>query len=290
MILPGNYVRDLIRGAPGTAVTARGWVKTRRDGKNVHFIQLNDGSSPTDLQVVLDEGVMPPEVVARITTGACLSVDGELVASPGKGQAVEVPMYETLVSFVMVEHLYGETFKPALESAGYKRVLNKERRPYPSKDGYFALLPYTDGHWKEFCTLVGRPDLAKDPRFTSLAIRLKNVEAYYATLAGLCAERTNAEWVELLKNSNVPHGPVNTLEDLFVDPQLVATGYWKEVEHPSEGKLRMPDIPPRFSKTKPEITRLQPRLGEHSVEVLEEAGYTAGEIDAMLKSGATKTA
>ena len=78
----------------------------------------------------------------------------------GKGQAIEVPMFETLVSFVMVEHLYGETFRPALETAGYKRVLNKERRPYPSKDGYFALLPYTDGHWKEFCGLVGRPDLA----------------------------------------------------------------------------------------------------------------------------------
>ncbi len=90
MILPGNYVRDLIRGTPGTAVTARGWVKTRRDGKNVHFIQLNDGSSPTDLQVVLDEGVVAPEIVARITTGACLSVEGELVASPGKGQAVEL--------------------------------------------------------------------------------------------------------------------------------------------------------------------------------------------------------
>jgi len=74
------------------------------------------------------------------------------------------------------------------------------------------------------------------------------------------------------------------------NPQLVATGYWKEVDHPSEGKLRMPDIPPRFSKTKPEITRLQPRLGEHSVEVLKEAGFTGAEIDAMLKSGATKTA
>ena len=90
MILPGNYVRDLLRGAPGTAVTARGWVKTRRDGKNVHFIQLNDGSSPVDLQVVVDEGLVPAEVVARITTGACLTVEGDLVASPGKGQAVEV--------------------------------------------------------------------------------------------------------------------------------------------------------------------------------------------------------
>ncbi|PWU09688.1 MAG: asparagine--tRNA ligase [Terriglobia bacterium] len=90
MIGPGSYVCDLLRGAPGTSVTARGWVKTRRDGKNVHFIQLNDGSSPVDLQVVVDEGVVAPEAIARITTGAALSVEGDLVASPGKGQAVEL--------------------------------------------------------------------------------------------------------------------------------------------------------------------------------------------------------
>jgi asparaginyl-tRNA synthetase len=90
VILPGSYVRDLLRGAPGARVTARGWVKTRRDGKNVHFVQLNDGSSTADLQVVVDEGVVPGELVGRITTGACISVEGELVASPGKGQAVEL--------------------------------------------------------------------------------------------------------------------------------------------------------------------------------------------------------
>jgi len=90
MIQPDQYIRALLKRAPGDTVTARGWVKTRRDSKNVHFIQLNDGSSPTDLQVVLDAGVVPPEVVATITTGACISVEGELVASPGKGQAVEL--------------------------------------------------------------------------------------------------------------------------------------------------------------------------------------------------------
>ena len=97
MILPGSYVRDLLQRPPGTAVTARGWVKTRRDGKNVHFIQLNDGSSHTDLQVVVDEGVVPPEVIARVTTGASLSVEGELVASPGKGQAVELKARSLMV-------------------------------------------------------------------------------------------------------------------------------------------------------------------------------------------------
>src|SRR4051795_10132477 len=90
MIQPDQYIRKLLQRRPGERVIARGWVKTRRDSKNVHFIQLNDGSSPTDLQVVLDEGLVSPEVVAAITTGACISVDGDLVASLGKGQSVEI--------------------------------------------------------------------------------------------------------------------------------------------------------------------------------------------------------
>jgi crotonobetainyl-CoA:carnitine CoA-transferase CaiB-like acyl-CoA transferase len=167
-------------------------------------------------------------------------------------------------------------------------VLNKERRPYPSKDGFFALLPYTDGHWREFCKLIGREDIMADPRFQSLHTRLTNVEVVYSTLAEICATRTNAEWIDLLKTSNVPHGPVNSLEDLMVDPQLQATGFWKEVEHPTEGKLRMPDIPPRFSRTPGEIRHLQPRLGEHSVEILEEFGFSPAEIDSLLTSGATR--
>jgi asparaginyl-tRNA synthetase len=97
MIQPGNYIRDLLRRAPGETVQAHGWTKTRRDGKNVHFIQLNDGSSLPDLQVVVEAGVVPPETIARITTGACLSVEGELVASPGKGQSVELKATSVVV-------------------------------------------------------------------------------------------------------------------------------------------------------------------------------------------------
>jgi hypothetical protein len=90
MIQPDSYVRSLLKRSPGERVTARGWVKTRRDSKNVHFIQLNDGSSPVDLQIVLDAGVVSEDEIAKITTGACISVEGELVASMGKGQAVEL--------------------------------------------------------------------------------------------------------------------------------------------------------------------------------------------------------
>ena len=242
--------------------------------------------------VVADEPRFLPTIVADKTSSNAV-VSAVLAAlfereRSGLGQAVEVPMYETLVSFVMVEHLYGETFLPAIEGAGYKRLLNKERRPYPSKDGYFALLPYMDDHWKEFTRLIGREEILQDPRFATLATRLANIEVVYTTLAEICATRTNAEWTELLKNSNVPHGPVNSLEDLLNEEQLKATGFWKEFEHPTEGHIRMPDIPPRFSRTAPDIRRLQPRLGEHSVEVLREAGLDEARIAAMLATGATK--
>jgi len=254
------------------------------------IIQAGAGFAWLQTAVAETPRYMPTIVADKTSSNAVLSaVLAALYARErtGMGQAVEVPMFETLAAFVMVEHLYGETFVPAIETSGYKRILSPQRRPYATKDGFLAILPYTDGHWREFCALVARPELLDDARFANIADRLANVEMYYATLAEIAATRTNAEWLALLGPSNVPHGPVNSLEGLLSDPQLLATGFWKIVEHPSEGRLRMPDIPPRFSKTPPEIRRLQPGLGEHSVEVLREAGFSQTEIDGMLASGAT---
>ncbi len=208
----------------------------------------------------------------------------------GEGQALEVPMFESVAAYVMVEHLYGETFVPPIESAGYKRILNRWRRPFPTKDGYLAVVPYTDAHWRIFFEIAGRPDFSADPRFRSLESRLANIETLYEELAKIVATRGSAEWLEALDRANVPATVVNTLETLLADPHLEATGFWKTVEHPTEGTLRMPDIPTTYSKTPGDIRRLQPRLGEHSVEILREAGFGQPEIDAMLASGATATA
>jgi crotonobetainyl-CoA:carnitine CoA-transferase CaiB-like acyl-CoA transferase len=208
----------------------------------------------------------------------------------GQGQAIEVPMFESVAAYVMVEHLYGETFVPPIESAGYKRILNRWRRPFPTRDGYLAVIPYTDAHWRTFFQMAGRPDLAADPRFATLESRLAHIETLYEEVGKIVATRTSAEWLEALERANVPATVVNTLESLLTDPHLEATGFWKIVEHPTEGTLRTPDIPATFSATPAEIRRLQPRLGEHSVEVLREAGYSQEEIDAMLASGATAAA
>ena len=262
-------------------------------GKAAYDDIIQAGSGLAHLQsVVAGSPRFMPTIVADKTSSN--AVVAALLAAlyerekSGLGQAVEVPMFESLVAYVMVEHLFGETFVPPLDSAGYKRILSKGRRPYATKDGYFALLPYTDANWHEFCRLIGRTDIMQDPRFRSISNRLANIEVVYATLAEIAPTRSNAEWVALLKDSNVPHGPVKSLEDLLSDEQLLATGFWQEVDHPTEGRIRMPGIPPSFSRTVPEIARLQPRLGEHSIEVLQEAGFTAAEIEAMLADGATR--
>ena len=209
-------------------------------------------------------------------------------ARTGEGQEVEVPMFESMVAWVMVEHLYGETFVPPIDTVGYKRVLNKYRRPFKTKDGYMAILPYTDQNWRDFFTIVGRQDLLDDPRFKTLGTRLKNIEVLYEELGKIAATRTSAEWVADLDRHNIPGMTMNSLESLLKDPHLEATGFWQILEHPSEGTLRLPGIPVTYGKTPATIRRLPPRLGEHSAEILREAGLDAKEIDTLFASGATR--
>jgi crotonobetainyl-CoA:carnitine CoA-transferase CaiB-like acyl-CoA transferase len=211
-------------------------------------------------------------------------------ARTGEGQEVEVPMLESLAAWVMVEHLYGETFVPPVESVGYKRVLNRYRRPFKTKDGHLAILPYTDQNWRDFFVIAGRQDLLDDPRFKTLGTRLRHIEILYEELGKIATTRTNAEWLTELDRRNIPAMVVNSLESLLRDPHLKATGFWQVVEHPTEGTMRLPGIPAAYSKTPAAIRRLPPRLGEHSVEILREAGLSASEIDALLAAGATRGA
>lgn len=209
-------------------------------------------------------------------------------ARTGEGQEVEVPMFESMAAWVMVEHLYGETFVPPIESVGYKRVLNRSRRPFKTKDGYLAILPYTDQNWRDFFAIAGRQDLLDDPRFKTLGTRLRHIEFLYEELGKIATTRTNAEWLADLDAKNIPGMIVNSLESLLTDPHLEATGFWQIMEHPSEGRLRLPGVPVAYSKTPASIRRLPPRLGEHGVEILREAGLDEAQIDGLITSGAVR--
>ena len=245
-------------------------------------------------KLVLGEPRYLPTVVADKTTAITL-VYGVLAAlfhreRTGEGQELEVPMFETMVNFVMAEHLWGMTFEPPKGPPGYTRLMSKQRKPYPTKDGYIAILPYLDAHWEKFCKLTGHPELIDDPRFCKLADRVRNIDLTSSTTAEIMATRTTAEWLKIFDKSGVPTIVVNTLEDLATDPHLNATGFWKFYDHPTEGRLRMPSFPVNFGATPADIRRHAPSLGEHTSEILREAGLSEAQIEALCASGAAMTA
>jgi len=256
-------------------------------------IQAASGIAMLQAQVEGDPRYLPT-VIADKTTAQNV-VQAVLAAlfykeRSGEGQEIEVPMFESMVSFVMTEHLWGRSFDPAIGEAGYVRLMAKHRRPYKTKDDkYLALLPYWDNHWKTFCELSGRPELITDPRFISMGERLKNINESYRLTGEIVGERTRDEWIDLLGDTNVPMMVVNSLEDLIDDPQLAASGFWQERDHPTEGRLRFCNSPLNFSKTPTSIRTLPPHLGEHSVAVMAEAGISKATIDSMLENGTAKT-
>jgi crotonobetainyl-CoA:carnitine CoA-transferase CaiB-like acyl-CoA transferase len=241
-------------------------------------------------EMVLGEPRYLPTVVADKTTamGVVQAVTAALFCRErtGVGQEIEVPMFETMVYWVMAEHLWGMSFEPPIGTAGYTRLMSYHRKPYKTKDGYIAILPYLDSHWETFCRLSGHPALITDPRFRTLSNRVTNIDDTYSETAKIMATRTTGEWLAIFGDTSVPTIVVNTLEGLTKDPHLEAVGFWQEVEHPTEGRLRMTRFPYTFSETPADVRRLQPRLGEHSVEVLREAGLAQAEIDALLATGA----
>jgi crotonobetainyl-CoA:carnitine CoA-transferase CaiB-like acyl-CoA transferase len=188
----------------------------------------------------------------------------------GEGQKIDVPMFEAMVGMVMNDHLAGRTFEPALDAGGYERLLAEHRRPYRTRDGYICTLIYNDKHWRAFYAALGR-DISADPRLKDHAVRTRHIRAIYSELAGIFAERTTAEWTELLTQADIPVMPLHTIQTLFDDPHLKSTGFFEHVEHPTEGAILSMKTPATFSRTPARAARLAPRLGEHAHEILEEA-------------------
>jgi crotonobetainyl-CoA:carnitine CoA-transferase CaiB-like acyl-CoA transferase len=206
----------------------------------------------------------------------------------GKGQEVQVPMFETFAHFAMGDHLYGHSFIPSIGESGYARMMNPDRRPYETQDGYVGVNVYTDKHWHKFFAISGHPEMSEDPRFRDIEGRTHNIALLYDFLAHVFATKTTAEWLELLTEGDIPAIEMHTPETLLDDAHMRAVGFFVEEEHPTEGLLRSLGIAQTWSRTTPELRHHAPPLGANSTEVLAEYGFTDPEIDALVSSGSVR--
>jgi crotonobetainyl-CoA:carnitine CoA-transferase CaiB-like acyl-CoA transferase len=206
----------------------------------------------------------------------------------GKGQRVDVPMWEHLLQIVLGDHLGGYTFDPQHGEPGYARILTPDRRPYQTADGYVCALIYTNKQWKSFLGIIGKPQMLERPEYATQEARSQNYRESYAMVAEEMKRRTTAFWLEALERGDIPVQRMNTLDDIVADPHLNAIGYLKMVEHPSEGRIRSLAVPSEWSQSAPEYRRHAPRLGEHTREILGEAGFSGESIDRLISEGAAK--
>ena len=203
----------------------------------------------------------------------------------GKGQEIEVPMFETMTAFVMMEHVAGLSFEPPLGPPVYSRAVNPHRKPYRTQDGYLVVLPYTTPQWTRFFRLIGRPDLAEDPELQDPVVRSARYLELYGVIEAAMPARSTAEWVAALLENDIIFGVVNSPEDIFRDPHLNALEMFPLVEHPTEGTLRLLGFPVSFSESPQRLRHPPPRIGAHNHEILAELGYGAAEISQMEAAG-----
>ena len=194
-------------------------------------------------------------------------------------------MLECMVNFTLVEHAYGALFRPPLSQPGYVRLLSAWRRPYATLDGYICVVPYSTQHWQRFFDAAGQPQVMHDERFRTLAERTRHIDVLYGELARCLAQRTTAQWMEVCERLDIPAAPMRRLDELEDDPHLAATGFFLEMHDPGLGRFVLPR-PPLLFDGAAATPGLPPRLGEHTVDVLREAGLSGQAIEQLLGQGA----
>lgn len=268
---------------------AHGFRSDTADGERPAFddiIQAETGmprlaeriGSPTQFQPSVMADKLSGLYVAQAILGALVHQ-----RTTGRGQRVEVAMFDAVLTFNLVEHLAKAAFEGG--RTGYSRILSRHRGPHRTLDGYVAVMPYSDRDWRALYDAVGRADELDNSEFTSMRNRLENPDQVYGSLATVMAQRTTAEWIELCLAIGVPVAPVPTLDEIVDDPAL-HRGVIRPAEHPVVGPYRQLTPPIVYGATPMSVRRPAPLIGEHSREILVELGYADADVDELIAGGA----
>ncbi len=225
-----------------------------------------------------------PSIIADKVTGLHLvyAVLAALLHRERSGQVpgyVEIPMFEAMAAFNMVEHLSGATWEDN-GATGYQRMLAQDRKPYRTKDGWLGALPYTAAHWSKFFVEIDRAHLSTEAWFTNATERSRNFERLYAIMAEVMPTRTTAAWLDVFKRLDIPHSVINSPTDLLADPHLSAVKFFTPnfaSETPVKRTLRQPISFDNLAKS-PDLP--PPMLGADTERILRSAGLSDAEIKA----------
>jgi len=202
-------------------------------------------------------------------------------STTGEGSCLEIPMFESIVSFMMIEQLAGKSFIPPLGEMGYARLQSPNRRPFKTKDGYISILPYSTRHWTKFLKEIGRDDIAETPWVRDPVSRSQRIDELYQVLSKECLKRTTAEWFDILDRLDVPHANVNRPDALLSDPHLKDVSFFREYDHPTDGKMRLARTPFTVAGATETPDAPAPHIGQNSREVLQSIGYDISEIEKL---------
>ncbi|MDF2233573.1 CoA transferase [Albimonas sp. CAU 1670] len=247
-----------------------------------------------DLMGLHGEGPeMAPVAVCDVITALILGqtvLAGMLkAAETGKGCFLETAMFEAMATVGLNQHLNGHTFHPPNAGLIYARTGSPHRRPVATKDGWVIHAVYNFMHWTKFLKAVGREDVLNGPMMVDRYAAAANVGELYRLLAEeILPTRTTAEWLALFGELDIPAAPCTELEALETDPHLAQVGLFRDYEHPSQGLCRETRAPVESRDVEEAPDRHPPELGEHTEEILREAGVSAEEIASMFSRGVLK--
>jgi crotonobetainyl-CoA:carnitine CoA-transferase CaiB-like acyl-CoA transferase len=207
----------------------------------------------------------------------------------GKGEEVEVRMYDAMANFVLSPHLAGWSFEPPISDPVYPRSVSPNRRPLETRDGVICICPYSDRDWRRFLDVIGRADLLADERFKATYVRNQNLDALYEIITPEVRKRSSAQWLQLLGELDIAASPIRTTRDLVTDPGLLEDNVLSLHDHPTEGRLRLLGSPVRFTESGTQDSVMPPLLGADTNDVLREVGFTEAELEELDRSGVTST-